>query len=96
MAIIQSSMNEEILSRSEKAVIRGIYRASQLAEAKVSLEKTMLAFMNDQNRSAVETSINDHVKLLNAYFNHAISVALLSTKVPSFSQAEKVIPSTSS
>lgn len=83
MAIVQASMAEEILNRSERAVLRGIFRASQLAEAKASLEKTIASF-NSQNASsnAVSEALNVHVQSLKTYLETAITVALVSTKVP--------------
>jgi len=39
MAIVQASLVDEILTRQERNVIRGIYRASQLNEARMLLTK---------------------------------------------------------
>jgi len=39
MAILQSTLSEEILSRQERAVVRGIYHAAQMNEALVAVIK---------------------------------------------------------
>jgi len=95
MAIVQASMAEEILNRSERAVIRGIYRASQLAEAKASLQKTVLAlesFGTASNNAGQPTLFKEHVKSIEEYLSNAISVALVSTKVPASRKPESDNP----
>jgi hypothetical protein len=86
MAIVQSSMAEEILSRQERAVIRGIYRASQLAEARNTLQKII-----DGHNHIPCSPLAQHGPLIKsphmidliAYLDNAIFGALESTKVPS-------------
>jgi len=85
MALLQSSIIEDILTRQERAVIRGIYRASQLAEAAVTLRKTYDTYKG----STVELPAGssrvpniDNVKLLESYLSSAINVALASIKIP--------------
>lgn len=98
MAIVQSSLTEEILSRQEKAVIRGIYRAQQLSEARTALQKTLYSVAQDDGNSAKALSHNTDattkVAELYAYLNSAIVSALVNTKVPAKSLVVKETPST--
>lgn len=96
MAIVQASLADEILSRQERAVLRGIYRASQLAEALVSLNKTcsVLAAAHD----GADPKLGDHhsdqysdtsTTKLGDYLSKAIIAALAATKTPTPSNEGK-------
>lgn len=99
MAIVQSSLQEETLTRSERAVIRGIYRASQLAEAMTALSKAVeiITVPNDSlSHLGDPTSITDtdkHILKMKAYLAEAITGALVNTKIPSSSPKSKSQPS---
>jgi hypothetical protein len=88
MSIVKDSLAEEILSRQERAVIRGIYRAAQLREALVELRKTVQVILpeaaesapNGKDRSA--SVVNTKYKDLEVYLAESIDTALVSTKVP--------------
>lgn len=77
MAIVQSSLAEEILSRQERAVIRGIYRASQLAEALVALKKVRELSASSRMAKPVQS-----VDPIEEYLTQAVVDALENTKVP--------------
>jgi hypothetical protein len=95
MAIIQSSLTEEILSRQEKAVIRGIYRAQQLSETKIALEKCKMSVVAFGAADAeIPAKYAEHYAKLLAYLESAILSALVSTKVPAVSLVVKESPST--
>lgn len=98
MAIVQSSLTEEILSRQEKAVIRGIYRAQQLSEARTALQKTLYTAVQDNGNSAKALSHNAEttakIAELYTFLNSAIVSALVNTKVPAKSLVVKETPST--
>jgi hypothetical protein len=93
MAIIQSSLAEEILSRQERAVIRGIYRASQLADALVALDKATSVpkgTLGCGNQSADSHKPEDaKVTEIRAYLAQAIEGALKSINVPSINSSVK-------
>jgi hypothetical protein len=93
MAVTLSTLAEEILSKQERAVIRGIYRAAQLNEALVLLQKAKLSF-NDHTNSSERTTDKDlmksHVALLEQYLTDSIRIALVATKVPA-SSTRKVL-----
>lgn len=94
MAITQALLAEEILSRQERAVVRGIHRASCLAEALNALEKTYAASQSCGTGKSGESSVNDkQYLLLKAYLAMAIQNALVSTKAPASVNVVKVIPS---
>jgi len=85
MAILQSNLSEEILSRQERAVIRGIYHAAQINEALVAVIKI--------NESLLKTSVDKQCPqclpeyktqylLMTNYLSSKIQAVLTSTKVP--------------
>lgn len=89
MAIVQSSLAEEILSRQERAVLRGIYRASQLAEAIMSLDKVG-SVLSDSSAVGPKSGLpfasdNTNITELRSYLQQAIKQALVATKVPALS-----------
>lgn len=100
MAIVQASLAEEILTRQERAVLRGIYRASQLTEALVMLQKIDMnidpshAGSIPVTREVTVRPEKDHVDQLKTYLANCIVAALLNTKVPTASSNVKGIPST--
>jgi hypothetical protein len=90
MAIVQASLAEDILSRQERAVIRGIYRASQLHEALVTLDKVTQALQPNGSPYGENPVGNaDNAKLLREYLVDGIKMALINTKVPSASSSGK-------
>lgn len=98
MAIVQSSLAEEILSRQERAVIRGIYRASQLAEALNALDKaTQFTTKSCGAAESGDPSVNSHcdtnVANIRAYLVLAIENALVTTNVPGTVSVKKGNPS---
>lgn len=95
MAITQAMVAEEVLSRQERAVIRGIYRASSLAEALKALESSYLAIQSSGVGNAGNTSVNEQsYKELKSFLVIAMHNALVSTKVPASVIAGKVVQST--
>jgi len=99
MAIVQASLAEEILSRQERAVIRGIYRASQLAEALNALNKTVSSLPSsgsqiaNTNGGLTDTKTKEQVVKLTAYLACAIESALINTNVPASVSVKKDKPS---
>lgn len=94
MAIVQASLVEEILNRQEKAVLRGIYRASQLAEALNALDKVNLVVTSFGVADAkLPASCNQQYTELRTFLANAIHVALSTTKVPSIKPVVKETPS---
>jgi len=77
-------LSEEILSRQERAVLRGIYHAAQINEALVAVIKI--------NESLLKTSMDNMSKclpeyktqyvLMTNYLSSKIQAVLTSTKVP--------------
>jgi len=92
MAIIQSSLVEEILTRQEKAVIRGIYRASQLNEALTQLDKIVDLYSRDElvKNEILSDENKTHYLNLKAYLLNSIATALVSTKVPAINSGKKI------
>jgi hypothetical protein len=93
MAIVQASLCEDILTRQERAVIRGIYRASQLAEARKQLEFALMASRSSSTGPKVGLGTlepNVHEQELLAYFAQAISGALASIKIPASSGKKEI------
>jgi len=86
MAIVQASIQEEVLPRSERAVIRGIYHASQLSEALVTLSRIeeCLGSINSASRLGTKNTIETHdtISSMKAYLSSQIANALVSTKLP--------------
>lgn len=89
MAIVQSSLAEEILTRSERAVIRGIYRASQLAEAKNTLDKVESVLFTSSDDIVSSRSDKAHISKIKCYLESAIAKALMSVKTPALSEPKK-------
>jgi len=83
MAIVQASIAEEVLSRQERAVIRGVYRAAQLYEALIALQKVsaVLRELVPAN-SAVKPESLKVAEPIALYLAKQIVTALESTKVP--------------
>jgi len=79
MAILKTALDEEILSKSQRLVIRSIYRMSQLNEALVAFQK--LEFDNVV-RGPKDQSRVDQVHAMKAYLSSSISSVLLSVKIP--------------
>jgi len=83
MAIVQSSLNEEILNRQERAIIRGIYRAAQLHEGLVQLQKIQDHIDSISRTFGTENARRfDHVNSIKQYLAGHILEALNSTKLP--------------
>jgi hypothetical protein len=94
MAITQAVLAEEILSRQERAVVRGIHRASCLADALNALDKTYVAYQScGTGKSGDSSEIDKQHMLLKAYLAKAIQNALVSTKAPASAHVVKDIPS---
>jgi hypothetical protein len=88
MAIVQASIQEEVLPRSERAVIRGIYHASQLSEALVTLCKVEASIEEQRAatvRSATPAIPKETISLMKDYLVRQIASALVSTKLPATS-----------
>jgi len=84
MAIVQASLAEEILSRQERSVVRGIYRASQLHQALVELMKIEegIKVTGIATPGKPQIDSKSQILLLKNYLVECISVALVSTKTP--------------
>lgn len=96
MAITQDSLTEEILSRQERAVVRGIYRASRLAEALVTLDKIVPTIQScGAAKSGNSSAMNDeHIISLRDYIAQQVRNALVNTKVPaSVNVVKEISPS---
>jgi len=96
MAIVQSSLAEEILSRQERAVLRGIYRASQLSDALITLEKVVTSSLPSTEPIGASKDRTDHVEALRVYLRQGIVAALVNTKVPakSLTRTDSSTPAT--
>jgi hypothetical protein len=95
MAIVQASLAEEILTRQERAVIRGIYRASQLAEARKSLDQVIITDERYVSNNPIGSTVHKpsmHDLEIREYLDNAIVAALASIKIPA-SSGKKEIPS---
>jgi hypothetical protein len=95
MALLQSSLAEDnILSRQERAVIRGIHRASQLSEAIVMLQKSRIVLLTEEKipLGKLTQEVNNNVELMIAYLKRQASTALVNTKVPADSSDERIHP----
>jgi DnaJ-domain-containing protein 1 len=82
------------LSRSERAVIRGVYRASQLSEAWLSLSKIETSLVADGFTSLsrqVTEAQKESIKRIKDYLAKSALDALVSTKVPA--QQSKIVKS---
>jgi hypothetical protein len=93
MAIVQASLQEDILPRSERAVIRGIYHASQLSEALIALSKIEDSLNNKCNEAVkLRTHINfkESIDQMKHYLAVQIANALVSTKVPATKNADSI------
>lgn len=91
MAITQDSMAEEILSRSERAIIRSVYRASKLQEGIIAIDK-ILATLSESAPMGQTPPSFPHIKEIKRYLQDAISTALVNTKVPAQNPIEKGNP----
>jgi type II secretory pathway predicted ATPase ExeA len=86
MAILQGTLSEELISRSEKAVLKGIFRASQLNEGLIALQKVNLSIDPKRRIDAALREVVD--TQLEVYLRHRIEVALESIKIPAISKLE--------
>lgn len=93
MAITQALLAEEVLSRQERAVVRGVYRASCLADTLASLEKSFSAVQScgSANKSGDSSATEQQYKVLKAYLVAATMNALVSTKAPASAKVVKDI-----
>lgn len=91
MAITLSSLAEETLNRQERAIVRGIYRASQLNEAVMQLDKITNLYSTDElvKNEMLSVEKKAHYLKLKQYLLNSISQALISTKVPAIAPAKK-------
>jgi len=95
MAILQSSLSEEYLSKSEKAVLKGVFRANQLCEGYMILAKMKSTFTS----SSVQTDTflaHGEITSLQAYIRSRIEVVLKSTKIPARPKLESTPSDTKS
>jgi hypothetical protein len=81
MSIAQAALTDEVLSRQERAVVRGVYRASQLNEALVALQKTVQN-ISDSNPKMGITSLSTKSSELMGYLVLQITRSLENIKVP--------------
>lgn len=96
MAIVQASLTEEILSRQERAVLRGIYRAAQLAEGIQALDKVCLVLDGpsisqapSKGDSKIDVTKDPRTNVLRSFLSDACVAALAATKVPTLSVSKK-------
>jgi len=89
MAIVQASLVEDLMSRHEKAVLRGVYRASQLNEGLVQLQRIKDHLQRPESRGGTNVLDDDSLKRLEEYLTSAIRSALVSTKTPAKSDDNK-------
>lgn len=83
MALVQASLAEEILTRHERAVIRGIYRASQLSEGLLQLDKTVAMIKPEYNSQTGKVSeFTQTAQEIRLYLADQIVSALTSIKIP--------------
>jgi hypothetical protein len=84
MAILQSSLSEEVLSRQERAVIRGIHHASQINEALIQLRKTVISVetVTQVGKNRTASALAEHISNMDQYLVRKLSDAILNTKVP--------------
>lgn len=84
MAITQDSLTEEILSRQERAIVRGIYRASRIAEAITALDKVIVTAQSCGTGKTGDSSASDsvHISNIRLYLATQMLSALINTKVP--------------
>lgn len=97
MAITKTILDEEVVSKQERNVLRSIYRANALLEGIISLNK-ISDTLSDIKASSTEmsgTPLNQQevIDLQVTYLRTAIAKVLSSTKVPTIPIGVK--PSTS-
>ena len=82
MSIIVNNLSEEVLTKAEKAIVRGIYRAHQLNEAVLALEKcyTSLDKLPDKTMSGEVEPVK--VTPLKAYLLAEITTVLENIRIP--------------
>jgi len=94
MAIVQASLAEDILSKQERAVLRGIYRASQLTEAIIAIQKVDATLVAMSDRDPIKGTTSDSTRVainqLKSFLARSVESALVSTKVPASSAVEKI------
>jgi len=91
MAILQSSLSEEILSRQERAVLRGIYHAAQINEALVAvtrINESLLKMCTDNANVRWHDEYKTHYFLMTYYLSSKIQAVLTSTKVPALNDKQ--------
>lgn len=82
MAILQSTLAEEILSRQQRAIVRSIVKASQLNEALVILNKVTEVNYAGQRAAGLKVIHSDNVIDIQNYLISSINEVLTNTKVP--------------
>jgi hypothetical protein len=86
MAILKGSLEEEILTKSQRVIVKAIYKMSQLNEAKTTMSK--IAYLSDihSNECSKENLVPECIEkanLIKEYFDSEIEKILHSIKLPS-------------
>lgn len=97
MALKESMLAEEILSRPERAVLRSVYRVQTLSESIQVIDKISKSFESEQDESGISSSSlpyqsQERMRSIRSYLVTALCSALEATNVPGKSpETKKVI-----
>jgi hypothetical protein len=88
MAILQSTLSDDIISRQERSVLRGVNRAAQLNEGILAIDK-VLHTLSSATTPAVNNSVElgilqnkDDILIIKQYLIEQVVAALVNTRVP--------------
>jgi len=82
MAILKTLLDEEYISKSERSILRALYRANALMEGQKVLGSLNLnSYSRMKANDAFSSEIEDQVKAINTYLDLQISKALMSIRL---------------
>lgn len=82
MAITLGSIQEEILTRQQRAIVKSVYRASQMLDAVSQLDKMILNLTTGEQPLGPATEASQHIFAMRRYLQSEIQIALQNTKLP--------------